>query len=266
LIAIGCAYLALIMKKLFIAPIILCLVIAYSFKIINKPSINIVFIGDSITQGSKVTGQTPPDYAGEYLKKEKSIGGVRVANCGVSGRTTVNFLPATNTEFKKVRLAADKFYEDKQASLIFSVMLGTNDSAIKGPLGAPVAPENYLANLKVIADSLLSAYPGCKIVLNYPIWYSNNTHNRGATYMREGQDRVRAYWTEIDRLVKMYKNTKPQQVFKGDKMAYAYFEKNFLTDFKPESGPDGVFYLHPNAKGDVALGQFWAKAILKAAR
>ncbi|WP_377159999.1 SGNH/GDSL hydrolase family protein [Mucilaginibacter terrae] len=225
-----------------------------------------VFIGDSITQGSKVLGQTPPDYAGEYLISPKNTGGVQVANCGVSGRTTVNFLPATNTEFKKVKAAADKFYVDKQAVLLFSVMLGTNDSAIKGPLGAPVAPGDYRANLKTIADSLLAAYPGCKIVFNYPIWYSNNTHNRGATYLQEGQDRVKAYWIEIDELVQSYKSTKHNQVFKGDKNAYAYFEKNYLTDFKPETGPDGTFYLHPNAKGDKALGEFWAKAILKAVK
>ena len=254
------------MRKHFFGPVLLGLLVLCSFITADKPSINVVFIGDSITQGNKILGQTPPDYTGEYLKKQKKIGNVQVANCGVSGRTTVNFLPATNTEFKKVKTAADNFYTDKKAMLIFSVLLGTNDSAIKGPLGAPVVPENYRANLKTIADSLLTAYPDCKIVINYPIWYSSNTHNGGATYMQEGQDRVRAYWPEIDGLVKLYKNTNPHQVFKGDRKAYKYFEKNYLTDFKPETGPDGTFYLHPNAKGDVALGEFWAKAILKAVK
>jgi lysophospholipase L1-like esterase len=254
------------MRKLLIAPVILLLLIIGGFTMINEPDINIIFIGDSITQGSKVAGQTPPDYAGDYIKKQKSPRTIRIANCGLSGRTTVNFLPANDKEFKKVKAAADSFYLNKRAMLVFSVMLGTNDSAIKGPLGAPIAPPNYQANLKAIADSLLSAYPNCKIVFNYPIWYSSNTHNRGATYMQEGQDRVRAYWTEIDNLVKLYKSTKPHQVYKGDKKAYAYFEKNYLTDLKPETGPDGTFYLHPNAKGDMALAEFWAKAILKAVR
>jgi lysophospholipase L1-like esterase len=254
------------MRKLLIAPVILLLLIIGGFTLIDEPDINIVFIGDSITQGSKVAGQTPPDYAGDYIRKQKSPRTIRIANCGLSGRTTVNFLPATDKEFRKVKTAADGFYLNKQAMLVFSVMLGTNDSAIQGPLGAPVAPENYRANMKTIADSLLAAYPGCRIVINYPIWYSENTHNRGATYMKEGQQRVRAYWTEIDDLVKLYKSTKPNHVYNGDKKAYAYFEMNYLTDFKPETGPDGTFYLHPNAKGDIALAEFWAKAILKAVR
>jgi hypothetical protein len=82
--------------------------------------------------------------------------------------------------------------------------------------------------------------------------------------MQEGQDRVLAYWTEIDELLEQYKKDQPHHVFKGDKKAYQYFKKNYLTDFKAENGLDGVFYLHPNKKGDMELGKFWAKAIRKA--
>ena len=82
--------------------------------------------------------------------------------------------------------------------------------------------------------------------------------------MQQGQDRVRSYWPQIDTLVNSYKAVNPHHVFSGDKDAYPYFEKNYLTDLKPENGLDGVFYLHPNKKGDIALGGYWAKAIMKA--
>lgn len=235
-----------------------------SFALREKPAINVVFIGDSITHGTTQKDETPPNYTDSALTQTGKFKKVQVANQGVSGYTTVDFLPATHKTYPKVKAAADAFYADKQAILVFSIMLGTNDSAIKGPTGAPVAPQDYHQNLKTIADSLLAAYPACKIVLNHPIWYSNNTHNRGAAYMQEGQTRVLTYHTEIDALVKEYAKTNPHHVFVGDKDAYKYFEQNYLTDLKAENGLDGVFYLHPNKKGDIALGKFWCDAILKA--
>jgi len=81
------------------------------------------------------------------------------SNCGVSGRTTVNFLPAKAAEYNNVVAAADAA-QAKGARLLFSVMLGTNDSAVRGPLGAPVLPEQYHTNMKAIADALLQRYPG----------------------------------------------------------------------------------------------------------
>jgi lysophospholipase L1-like esterase len=251
------------MKKNIIAALVTVLILC-SFTLRDKLNINIVFIGDSITHGTMAKDQSPPISAAEYLKKQKEFGTVQISNQGVSGHTTVDFLPATRKDWPKVRTAADAFYADKNALLIFSFMLGTNDSAIKGPTGAPVSPADYRANLKTIADSLLAAYPKCKIVFNYPIWYSTNTHNRGAAYMKEGQDRVKAYWPEIDALVKSYKKTNRNHVFNGDEDAYGYFADNYLTDLKAENGLDGVFYLHPNKKGDAALGEFWAKAIMNA--
>lgn len=242
--------------------LLLVIVLCSAFVYRDNPQINIVFIGDSITHGTVAKDQSPPNFVGEFLK-EKLGPNIQVSNQGVSGRTTVDFLPATNTLFKKVKAAAITFYADSTAQLVFSVMLGTNDSAIQGPNGSPVSPPNYQSNLKTIADSLLAVYPNAKIVINYPIWYSDNTHNR-STYLKEGQQRVLSYWPQIDALVKEYKKSNPHHVFAGDKKAYPYFEKNYLTDFKPENGADGVFYLHPNTKGEKALAEFWSKALLKA--
>jgi len=237
-----------------------------SFALREKPRINVVFIGDSITHGTTQKGETPPNYADSALEQSGKFSKVQVSNQGISGYTTVDFLPATHKSYPKVRAAADAFYADKQALLVFSCMLGTNDSAIKGPTGAPVAPKDYRANLKTIADSLLAAYPNCKIVLNHPIWYSDSTHNRGAAYMQEGQARVLLYHVEIDGLVKEYAKTNPHHVYLGDTKGYKYFKENYLTDLKTENGLNGVFYLHPNKKGDIALGKFWCDAIIRACK
>ncbi|MBW4891894.1 lipolytic protein G-D-S-L family [Mucilaginibacter sp. HMF5004] len=235
-----------------------------SFTIITKEQrVNVVFIGDSITRGAKLKDpatQAPPYFAAAYLKQQ-NISVLQFSNQGVSGFTTVDFLPATHTVYNKVRAAADAFYVDKQAQLVFSIMLGTNDSAITGPHGAPVAPADYNHNLKTITDSLLLAYPTCKIVINYPLWYSTNTHNNGAAYNQEGFDRILTYLPEIDKLAAQYNKTNKGHVFVGDKKGYEYFKTNYLTDFWAENGKDGIFYLHPNEKGAAALGNFWGAAI-----
>jgi len=247
----------------YIIPVLLLTVTLCSFALREKPNINIVFIGDSITHGTTQKDETPPNYTDSALTESHKFGKVQVSNQGISGFTTVDFLPATNKAYKKVRAAADAFDTDKQARLLFSVMLGTNDSAIKGPNGSPVSAESYHDNLKTIIDSLLAAYPQCKIILNYPIWYSNNTHNRGAAYMQEGLTRVQSYQPQIDALVKEYKKINVHHVFIGDKAGFKYFEQNYLTDLKSENGLDGTFYLHPNKKGDIALGKLWCDGILK---
>ncbi|WP_342648224.1 GDSL-type esterase/lipase family protein [Mucilaginibacter sp. CSA2-8R] len=228
--------------------------------------LNIIFIGDSITHGTTSKDLSPPIYTGNYLRQQNKWTGVNVYNAGVSGYTTVDFLPDTHKGFNKVRSLGDSLALDQTSDLVISIMLGTNDSAIKGPNGSPVSPEAYYSNLKTITDTLLTRYPQCKIVYHYPIWYSSNTHNRGATYLQEGQQRIRLYWMEVDKLVKILHKAGVRRIYKGDNKAYDYFEKNYPTDFRAENGPSGTFYLHPNQKGDAALGQFWAKAISKAIR
>ena len=241
-------------------------IILVSFKVSQLKKLNIVFIGDSITHGARLKDpatQAPPYFATAYLLKHSS-GKVQFSNQGVSGFTTVDFLPATATVFNKVLAAADVFAADKDATLVFSIMLGTNDSAITGPHGSPVSPTGYRNNLQIITDSLLKRYPKCKVVVNQPIWYSPNTHNH-STYMQEGLDRLQSYFPEVDTLVRSYKHsTNKNRVFMGDKDAFAYFKANYLTDLQAEAGQSGTFYLHPNEKGAVVLGEYWGKAIYKA--
>ncbi|QEC65588.1 lipolytic protein G-D-S-L family [Mucilaginibacter ginsenosidivorans] len=231
----------------------------------QSKEINIVYIGDSITQGVQLADpvtQAPPATASMNLQHREGIATVNFSNQGRSGFTTVDFLPPGET-FKHVEVAASELAQ-KPGLLIFSIMLGTNDSAITGPNGAPVSPENYFGNLKSIIDKLLNDYPESKILLHYPTWYSPNTYN-GAQYLQQGLDRLQSYFPQLRKLVKYYAAANPGKVFIGDKKAFGYFKKNALTDLIPENGHRGTFHLHPNVKGAAALGSYWANAIYKLA-
>jgi len=228
-----------------------------------KKDINIVFIGNSITYGANLAypeAEAPPVIASQYLMRKDRIGRVSFANQGHSGYTTVDFLPAGKT-FELVESAA-KSFANKEALLVFSIDLGTNDSAITGPNGAPVSADHFRENLKSIADRLLTDFPGCLIIIQRPIWYSPNTYN-GAKYLAEGLKRLQSYFPEISHLVHGYTASNPNQVFVGDTRAFGYFKAHYLTDLTPEQGHQGTFYLHPNKKGAAALGNYWRKAIYR---
>lgn len=232
----------------------------------EKKSLNIVFIGNSITQGAIMDNPeqyAPPAKAALYLSKQPQVGAVKHANRGVSGCTTLDYLPQTETLFPKAVAAANQFKDETGATLLFSVMLGTNDSAITGPNGAPTSPAKYYENMQTIINKLLALYPGCKVVLHRPVWYSPNTYN-SAQYLKEGLNRLQSYYPELQALVLDYAKRFPGQVFMGDTDGYAYFQKHYETDLFPEDGNAGTFYLHPNQKGAAVLGELWGKAIVRA--
>jgi len=229
----------------------------------SAKNLNIVFIGNSITYGANLAHpetDAPPVIVAKYWAQQVPIGAIAFSNQGHSGYTTLDFLPHT-AAFASAETAA-RVFSDKNALLIFSIDLGTNDSAIKGPNGAPVKPEDYRENLKTITDALLKDFPRCVVMINHPIWYSPNTYN-GAMYLQEGLDRLQTYFPEIDSLVADYRKSQPKRVFVGDLMAFDYFKTNYLTDLTPENGHQGTFYLHPNKEGAIALGNYWGAAIYK---
>jgi lysophospholipase L1-like esterase len=227
----------------------------------SKKDVHIIYVGDSITQGVQLSDpatQSPPATASNYIQSLHGTGRMDLSNQGHSGYTTVDFMPGGET-FKQLELAASGL-AGKPGLLIFSIMLGTNDSAIKGPNGSPVSPDAYYSNLKTIVDQLLKDYPNCKVIIHHPIWYSPNTYN-GAQYLQEGLDRLQSYFPEISKLVNSYTASSKGQVFVGDTQAFDYFKKTHLTNLIPENGHQGTFYLHPNQAGAKELGIFWAKAI-----
>lgn len=241
--------------------IVLCLLNTVGFAWAQSPKIDIIYIGDSITAGAGLVDSLdcPPAIADNDLRKL----GIDVAgssNQGYSGYTTLDFMPNT-TAFKNVEAAADKL-KNNEATLVFSIMLGTNDSAIQGPNGSPVTKEQYYENLKIITDQLLKDYPSCTVVIHRQLWYSPNTYN-GSKYLQEGLDRLQSYYSQVKRLVSWYSNTENGRVFLGDTKAYRFFSKNYQATLQPESGHEGTFYLHPNKIGAVALAGFWSKAIYK---
>lgn len=242
----------------------LCLCLPLGMFAQKKVELNIVFIGNSITQGALLQNpveEAPPAQTHLWLEKQEGISGVNFSNQGVSGMTTVDFLPASKTHFPNVKAAmATLKTEHPKATPLFSVMLGTNDSANTVTNGAPVSAPQYYTNMKAIIDELMEAFPDALFVLHRPIWYSPTTYN-GAQYLASGLRRLGTYYPQLQELVNHYAEKHPGHVFLGDTEAYAYFEANYVTDFKPEQGNAGVFYLHPNKKGAETLASYWGKAI-----
>lgn len=230
---------------------------------IKSQEYKVVFIGNSITQGVILENpqqNSPPSQTIEWLRAN-SEGKYEFSNCGVSGRTTTEFLPVSENEFINVKRAADKFYSEG-GQLIFSIMLGTNDSAIKGPVGAPLLPQLYYTNMKTIIGELLNLYPNAIVVLNRAIWYSPNTYN-GSMYLKEGLNRLESYYPMLKKIVYEYNITNPKKVFMGDEEGFEFFKEKSDLYFA-EDGNAGIFYLHPNEKGAKLLADFWGKTILKA--
>jgi lysophospholipase L1-like esterase len=201
------------MKRYFLFVVFFLFSSSIGFAQDKKPNLNIVFIGNSITQGVQLANpgtDAPPATAIAYLRLQKNLGTVEFSNQGHSGYTTLDFLPGTET-FTKVEEAAGAF-ADKEALLIFSVKLGTNDSAIQGPHGAPVSPDDYIQNVKTIIDKLLGDFPKAIIILQHPIWYSPNTQN-GSRYLQEGLSRLQSYVPKLDSLAQGYAAASPNHRF-----------------------------------------------------
>jgi lysophospholipase L1-like esterase len=224
-------------------------------------AINVIFIGDSITRGGYLH-RPPPAAAIDWLSGHVSGVDFFSSNQGRSGHTTAD---ALSTDLALIEQAATALEREHVGRLVFSVMLGTNDSAISGPHGAPVSPDHYRANLAALIDRLLKDYRGCVIVLQRPLWYSPNTDN-GAKYLTEGLDRLQSYFPVIDELVTRYARTHPKKVFLGDTLGFELFRENYLIYLKAEGGHLGTYYLHPSIAGAEKLGELWGGAIERAIR
>lgn len=254
------------MKPVFNYTCLILLFVLTSFSEKKAKKINIVFIGDSITEGGALADpktEATPIYVAKLLRHRKDVSVVNIDNKGFSGHTTVDFLPERNIDFPKVLQEADSFAKDKTALLLFSIMLGTNDSAMFGPNGAPVQAVQYKENLNLLINALIKKYPDAKFVIQYPLWYSPNTHNN-AGYMQEGLNRLSSYFSQIEALHAAYKLSHPNRVYLGEEAVFSFFQKNHKKLFKAEDGKHGAFYLHPNAEGSKRLAEFWVKGITRA--
>ena len=237
-----------------------------------KREANIVFIGNSITYGAlhqqrDVTA--PPAQCAKWLSEQEGIDSVYFRNCGRSGRTTYHFLPNA----ADVIPAGDKTYfgdvvaktndlvkQYPGVPLIFSIMLGTNDS-VERKHNSHTMPDNYVNNLVAIIDSLLTLWPDAHVVLNKPIWYTPDYVTPGGSIgSKQSQKLIGVY---ADRFGDVVSRCKAGHVHLGDKDAYGYFKKNWKTDINEEKDARGKSYwLHPNEQGASKLAEYWGKAIL----
>ena len=252
------------MKRLLLT---LALLLAVSFsteaKVKSDARYNIIYIGNSITYGALHADRnltSPPAVATrEASKKIPQISGQN--NCGRSGATTVDFLPALNRDFRRVEKAIADFKSQEggeNATFVFSIMLGTNDSASTGPTGAPVSNEDYKKNLLTIVARCRELCPGAIFVLQRPVWYSPNTYN-GARYLVAGLTRVTDY---VNILVELANEN--NDIYLGDCDSYDLMKIEYKKYMLAEPGNAGTFYLHPNEAGAAKMGKNWAKAIVAA--
>lgn len=247
-------------RKLFSLFIVTLLAFSCAWAGGNKKDFAIIYIGNSITYGAiheqrDVTA--PPVYTSQMLGK-KFKANVIWRNCGWSGATTYDFLPSHKRYFPRVEKAIKEIQAQTSAPIVFSIMLGTNDSASTGPTGCPVSNENYKKNLITIMEALKEIAPGAKFVFQRPIWYSPNTYN-GAQYLQKGLNRLIGYTPVLEELA-----DERGDAMMGDDDAFEYFHKNYAKYCFAEGGNAGTFYLHPNAKGAKKLAKFWAEGIIDA--
>jgi len=259
----------MIIQKFFIPFMLIFFISIFSQLKINaqepdkKIDLDIVFIGNSITAGAqlkKPKQEAPPVIASENLRQRSCVGEVEFINQGRSGYTTVDYLPSIGGALEELIVATRQLHKDNKHLLVFSISLGTNDSAENGPNGSPVSPKSFHKNLHSIIKQLLVNFPNCRIILQQPIWYSPNTYN-SSEYMEKGLTRLQSYFLELQALVFEYSQRKSDHVFLGNQKGYEYFKENCLTLYAPEVGKEGTFYLHPNKEGASILGNYWATAI-----
>ena len=238
----------------------------------RQQSANIVFIGNSITYGALHQQReltAPPTQCARWLSGQADIDTVYFRNCGRSGKTTYHFLPreqdvvpaGDKTYFADVVAKTRELVSDHPTlPLIFSIMLGTNDT-VERPRNKHTTPDDYANNLCAIIDSLLALWPNAHVVLNKPIWYTPDyvTKNKSVG-TKQSLELLDAYFKTFPLVMS---RCKPGHVHIGDNDAYRYFEKHWQTDIIEEKDSrDQSYWLHPNERGAAKLAEFWGKAIL----
>ena len=257
------------MKRLLIS---LSIIIFHLSVCFAQKSANLVFIGNSITYGALHQQRelsAPPTQCAHWLSAQEGIDTVYFRNCGRSGKTTYHFLPnpadviptGDKTYFSDVVAKTSELMKAHPTlPLIFSIMLGTNDT-VERPKNKHTEPDDYAKNLTMIIDSLLTLWPDAHVVLNKPIWYYPDYQSKaGSIASKKSLKLLSAYYEQFQNIIE---HCKSGHVHIGDAEAYGYFEKHWRTDVFEEKDARGKSYwLHPNEQGAKQLAAFWGKAIL----
>jgi lysophospholipase L1-like esterase len=200
----------------------------------TNATINICWIGDSITEGLHTTVQTTPQAEEHALLWDFPFTNVTGTNEGVSGLATNDwvsggsYLPAAITACK----AAGANY--------VQIMLGTNDASTN----YNDSTATFISNYDNITAYINAQMPGVPIIINAPSY---------ADYLRYGTPYTNAWYAKITGYVAALGTITGSNVHIGDKTAFTYFsganDYNYLYD--------GV---HPNDNGATILGGLWAQA------
>ncbi len=250
--------------------ILLCLL---SFSGLNaRQDYNIVFVGNSITFGAlhqDASRTAPPVVCARWLEAQEGVGQCNYVNMGKSGRTTFNFVPVKTdlkNHWQELKVKTEALVQQHpEAQLVFSFMLGTNDTAER-PSNSRTTPYMYRHNLELMIDSLLQIYPNARFVLHRPIFFSTPfTTKNGSLQSKESPKMLAKYFRELKAIVARYAGRYPERVYMGDRDAYNFFKKNYRSLLIHEKGyRDCDFWLHPNEEGSRILGEYWGRAIVKA--
>ncbi len=224
----------------------------------ERHSLNIMFIGDSITSGYLMKSperDAPPVYAVAWLKEQPSISRVLFKNCGKPGYRTDQFLPnRPNSAWDEVKQAGNLFQKEPGA-LLFSVMLGANDSAGQNDT-AIHSPDRFRQDMKTLVQALCEHFPTALVVIHHPTGYTKAP----GTY----PENFALYLPEIDSVVKEMAKSYPGRVHLGDVKGWDCFQKNHQSLCFKESRENVPYYVHPNERGAKVFGQFWGEAIYNA--
>lgn len=245
------------MKRLIFCLFILLTIVQHS---LAQKEYNIVFIGNSITYGAthKAPQRTNPVVTCVKQLKEQGLV-VHAKNIGKSGKTSRDFLPGRRGYWGSVKKAAAELHATyPEAQMVFSIMLGTNDAAIRTKKSC-WTDDIYRKSICIIVDSLQAIYPQALFVLHQDPYFSPNIEKESGTKMNEQcLTQLQSYWNVNKTLCKERTN-----VFLGSDKIYDFFKKNHKEMMTPEEGINGTYYLHPNPEGAAELGKLWAKALLK---
>lgn len=247
------------MRRLLCLAVMVCIVLGANAQQRRARTCNLIFIGNSITEGALHTDKqktAPPVITAGFVETALSTD-VLFRNCGRSGATTVDFLPEQKRDFVRVEKAIEEIKALSYEPIIFSIMLGTNDSANFGPNGSPVSNEDYKKNLMTMIERIRELSPKAIFVLQRPIWYSPNTHN-ASQYLVAGQKRMVAYTDVLIEIANEH-----DDIYLGDREAFDFFSTRYHRYMFAEDGKAGTFYLHPNEAGAKKLARYWARSIVK---
>ncbi len=240
---------------------------------VQSQGIALVCIGDSITNGAglanagTVLSPTMPYFLIAKLQRLLGLRTVAGSNVGVGGKTLTDWAPGgsyypTATSAMTSLLSANAGFQP-----VFSIMLGTNDSASANTNNSPpgiTSPANFQSKLSAIVAQLLVDFPTAQVVVHMSPYFTPNTEGsqsqNGGVFLEAGLSALYSYRATFPQIV-----AGRPRVHLGDGLSFAYFAANYLNELQPDAtGPNGTFYLHPNPTGAQSLGEMHAQAIANA--